>query len=72
MTDDELVPYYKQCKALIFPGIEDFGLTMVEAQSFGKPVIAYKDGGALEIIKEDKEGDERLQKKENRVDDLLR
>ncbi len=52
LTDDELSFYYKNCKALIFPGIEDFGLVMTEAQSFGKPVIAYKGGGALDIIKE--------------------
>lgn len=52
LTDDELSFYYKNCKALIFPGIEDFGLVMAEAQSFGKPVIAYKGGGALDIIKE--------------------
>lgn len=56
LTDAELVGYYKNCEALVFPGNEDLGLTMVEAQSFGKPVIAYKDGGALEIIAEGKSG----------------
>ncbi len=56
LTDNELVRYYKNCLALIFPGAEDFGLTIVEAQSFGKPVIAYKKGGALEIIAEGKTG----------------
>lgn len=56
LTDSELVGYYKSCKALIFPGVEDFGLTIAEAQSFGKPVIAYKAGGALEIIQEGKTG----------------
>lgn len=56
LTDEELVGYYKNCKALLFPGREDFGLSIVEAQSFGKPVIAYKSGGALEIIKEGKTG----------------
>lgn len=50
VTDIELFSYYFSCKALIFPGREDFGLTMVEAQSFGKPVIAYGAGGALDII----------------------
>ncbi len=50
VTDSELKKYYTESKALIFPGIEDFGLTMVEAQSFGKPVIAYRGGGAEEII----------------------
>lgn len=56
LTDDELIRYYKGCKALIFPGIEDFGLTIVEAQRFGKPVIAYRGGGAMETIIEGKTG----------------
>lgn len=56
-TDYELANYYKNCIALIFPGVEDFGLVMVEAQSFGRPVIAFKQGGALEIIQEGKTGD---------------
>jgi glycosyltransferase involved in cell wall biosynthesis len=37
---------------LIFPGREDFGLVMAEAQSFGKPVIAFRGGGALDIVQE--------------------
>lgn len=56
LTDHELVGYYKNCRALIFPGIEDFGLSIVEAQIFGKPVIAYKGGGALETVVEGKTG----------------
>ncbi len=52
LTDNELSFYYKNCRALIFPGKEDFGLVMAEAQSFGKPVIAYKSGGAIDIVKE--------------------
>lgn len=56
LTDEKLVPYYKQCRALLFPGNEDFGLTMVEAQSFGKPVIAYRAGGAKEIVKDKETG----------------
>lgn len=56
LTDSELVGYYKSCRALIFPGNEDFGLTMVEAQSYGKPVIAFRGGGALEIIREGRTG----------------
>ena len=52
LTDEKLSYYYKNCGALIFPGLEDFGLVMVEAQSFGKPVIAFRGGGALDIIKE--------------------
>ncbi|MBI5122411.1 glycosyltransferase [Candidatus Roizmanbacteria bacterium] len=56
LTDHELVDYYKECDALVFPGVEDFGLTMVEALKFGKPVIAFKGGGALEIVLEGKTG----------------
>lgn len=52
LTDAELVTYYESCRALVFPGFEDFGLVMAEAQFFGKPVIAYKAGGALDIIQE--------------------
>jgi glycosyltransferase involved in cell wall biosynthesis len=50
VSDSDLKYYYANCRALIFPGIEDFGLTMVEAQATGKPVIAFAGGGASEII----------------------
>ncbi len=56
LTDDELIRYYKNCKALLFPGFEDFGLTIIEAQQYGRPVLAYKAGGALETIIEGKTG----------------
>lgn len=52
VSDKELAVYYQNCKALIFPGREDFGLVMAEALSFGKPVIAFRKGSAIEIIKE--------------------
>jgi len=51
LTDDEVLKYYQQCQALIFPGEEDLGLTVLEALSCGKPVIAYQGGGATEILK---------------------
>jgi len=38
------------CRALIFPGKEDFGITPVEVQATGRPVIAYGRGGALESV----------------------
>jgi len=41
---------YARCRALLFPGEEDFGLVPVEAQSHGRPVIAYGHGGALESV----------------------
>ena len=48
--------YYARCRSLIFPGEEDFGLTVVEAQASGRPVIAYAAGGALETILDGKTG----------------
>ncbi|MDO8503180.1 MAG: glycosyltransferase [bacterium] len=50
VDDAELASYYQGCKALIFPQEEDFGITAVEAQAFGKPVIAYRGGGALDTV----------------------
>jgi glycosyltransferase involved in cell wall biosynthesis len=49
-SDEELAKLYAGCRALIFPGEEDFGIVMLEAQASGKPVIAYGQGGALETI----------------------
>lgn len=50
LTDEQLHEQYAQCRALLFPGEEDFGMVPVEAHSFGRPVIAYGRGGALETI----------------------
>lgn len=57
VSDEKLVYYYDNCIAFLFPGKEDFGLTMVEAQGCGKPVVAYKKGGAREIIIEGATGE---------------
>ena len=57
LTDNELIRYYNDCTALLFPGFEDLGLTILEAQQYGKPVIAHKAGGALETIIEGKTGE---------------
>jgi glycosyltransferase involved in cell wall biosynthesis len=48
--DDKLRSYYAGCRALIFPGEEDFGIVPVEAMASGKPVIAFGRGGALETV----------------------
>ncbi|MGC2162491.1 MAG: glycosyltransferase [Silvibacterium sp.] len=50
-TASELEESFAGCRALLFPGEEDFGMVPVEAQSFGRPVIAYGSGGALETIR---------------------
>lgn len=47
---DQLKKYYSGCRALLFPGEEDFGIVPVEAMACGKPVIAYGRGGALETV----------------------
>lgn len=56
VSDEELSGLYQNCKALIFPAKEDFGLTVVEAQQYGKPIIAFRSGGSLETILENKTG----------------
>jgi len=50
VSDTVLRGYYRQCRALIFPGVEDFGMVPVEAQACGRPVIAYARGGVLESV----------------------
>ncbi|MDQ0562532.1 glycosyltransferase involved in cell wall biosynthesis [Rhizobium mesoamericanum] len=47
---DALKHYYSRCKALVFPGEEDFGIVPVEAMASGRPVIAYGRGGATETV----------------------
>ncbi len=47
---DEVVDLMANCKAFVFPGYEDFGITPVEAQAAGRPVIAYAAGGALDTV----------------------
>lgn len=56
VSDSDLINFYAHCRALIFPQEEDFGLVAVEAIAAGKPVIAYRSGGVLEIIEEGKNG----------------
>jgi glycosyltransferase involved in cell wall biosynthesis len=51
VSDEELRRNLAGCRALLFPGEEDFGIVPVEAQSFGRPVIAYASGGVLETVR---------------------
>ena len=55
-TGEELRGLYAGAKALLFPGLEDFGIVPVEAQAAGCPVIAYGAGGALETVVEGRTG----------------
>ena len=48
--DAALARLYAGCRAFVFPGEEDFGITPLEAQACGRPVIAYGAGGALETV----------------------
>jgi len=55
--EEKIAEYYQNCQAFIFPGEDDFGITPIEAMSFGKPVLAYRKGGALETIIEGETGE---------------
>lgn len=65
--DNIIKEYYSKCRAFIFCGEEDFGITPLEAQASGRPVIAYGKGGALETVVD---GETGLFFKEQTVDSL--
>jgi glycosyltransferase involved in cell wall biosynthesis len=48
--DAEIARLYARCRALVFPGVEDFGITPLEAAAAGRPTIALAQGGALETM----------------------
>lgn len=50
LPDDKIYSFYKNARAFIFPGKDDFGITAVEAMAAGKPVLAYRAGGTTETI----------------------
>lgn len=56
VSEDKLREAYSNAKALIFPQVEDFGITSLESMASGRPVIAYADGGALETVKNNMTG----------------
>lgn len=56
VPDRDLVNYYAGAKAFIHPQNEDFGISAVEAQAAGVPVIAYRKGGAMETVVENVTG----------------
>ena len=69
LDEKKVVAVLAGCKALLIPGIEDFGLSSLEAQALGKPVIAFKSGGALETVVENKTG---IFFDEQKVESLIR
>ena len=52
ISDAEVARYASECRALLFPGEEDFGMAPLELAAAGRPTIAYRAGGALETIVE--------------------
>jgi glycosyltransferase involved in cell wall biosynthesis len=57
VSDEELEKAFASADALIFPGLDDFGITPVEALASGTPVIAYEGGGALDYVIPGKTGE---------------
>jgi glycosyltransferase involved in cell wall biosynthesis len=55
-SSQDVEQYYSSCRALVFPGCEDFGIVPVEAMASGRPVIAYGRGGATETVIDGKTG----------------
>jgi len=49
-SEEVVKRFYKNCSAFIFPGEDDFGIAPVEAMSYGKPVLAYGQGGVTESV----------------------
>lgn len=50
VNDQQKAELYSHCRAFIYPQIEDFGITAIEAMASGRPVIAFHSGGATETI----------------------
>jgi glycosyltransferase involved in cell wall biosynthesis len=57
MSEKEKNMYLKNCTAFIFSGEDDFGISPVEAMGYGKPVLAFRSGGALETVIENTTGE---------------
>jgi glycosyltransferase involved in cell wall biosynthesis len=49
-SDAEVAELYRRCRAVLFPGLEDFGIVPLEAMAAGRPVVAFGAGGALETV----------------------
>jgi glycosyltransferase involved in cell wall biosynthesis len=56
VPDEEVEFHVSRCRALIFPGEEDFGMAPLEVAAAGRPTIAFRAGGAIETVVEDVTG----------------
>lgn len=56
LSDEQKMKQMARCRAFLFPGEEDFGITPLEALAVGRPVIAYGEGGALDTLEEGRTG----------------
>jgi glycosyltransferase involved in cell wall biosynthesis len=56
LSDTDVEGYVSRCRALIFPGEEDFGMAPLEVAAAGRPTIAYRAGGAMESIRDGETG----------------
>jgi len=56
ITSEELRTLYWNARAFIFAGVEDFGISFVEAQACGTPIIAFRKGGVLDIVRDESTG----------------
>jgi len=52
LPDAEITELFEGCRAFCLPGVEDFGITTLEANAAGKPVVAFAGGGALETVQD--------------------
>ncbi len=52
LPDDEVARLMARCRAFLFPGLDDFGISPVRAMAAGRPVIAFAGGGALDYVQE--------------------
>ena len=50
LPDEQVRDLYRRCRAVVMPGVEDFGMVPVEAQACGRPVVALGEGGALDSV----------------------
>ena len=52
VSDAELPAYYAHCRSFVFPGLEDFGITPLEATAAGRPTVAFGEGGVEDTVVE--------------------